>query len=631
MLIFKVMVCFLALFRSEDYVGGLPAIQDSTDNRRGELATVQVIVHPAPSNQGVTNEPNSGNRSAEILDYAEHREEELPQPLEKTSTPCVETAQVNRDGDQHLDGNSTSETTLEKISTPKNETSSSREDPKSEERENADMEVKKIAASMSLESIVNKLRKRDLTLNGENNSPPPEIETAEDQTPVKRERKSSIASVYAHQQSTNMRPTRAQHLVAKRRSRGEGAIGRILGADGNDKNFGKNSPSAAARSARTRQQFKNRRQYDTRDSKSRSSASNRRKTGGNQVAQFSPLNPSQINAAASLAYGNSGQEPRALHVDLSRALYQFGPSELHALTGVFDKVPPATKNFKPIAPEQVAYAPPRIVYETKIEPTPFVTEQKTVDALSALLGQTPAEQLQGLNLILGNEHVRDPSPTPSVAPEISRQDIRDSVALSQAFVTPIPPVDINHGIVDGSFEFPDQGQGFAPPGINANPFDHKNLEILINAGDGGDKGLGEGDSATIPIVEESQEGTQQNGGTDQGPTVENRPPIVWGGAARNVQLTQVTNADNENRGPYNHKNEEARNHGEGYAAKYNFGYHVRDYGSGNDFGHEEARDGVVTNGRYHVLLPDGRVQNVKYHVDEGGYHAKVSYQLSTPH
>lgn len=67
---------------------------------------------------------------------------------------------------------------------------------------------------------------------------------------------------------------------------------------------------------------------------------------------------------------------------------------------------------------------------------------------------------------------------------------------------------------------------------------------------------------------------------------------------------------------------------EGYAAKYNFGYHVKDYETENDFGHEEERDGVITNGRYHVLLPDGRVQNVKYHVDEGGYHAKVSYQLN---
>lgn len=46
----------------------------------------------------------------------------------------------------------------------------------------------------------------------------------------------------------------------------------------------------------------------------------------------------------------------------------------------------------------------------------------------------------------------------------------------------------------------------------------------------------------------------------------------------------------------------------------------------NNYGHEEKRDGEITKGHYHVLLPDGRIQNVEYVVDLTGYHAKVTYQ-----
>lgn len=65
-----------------------------------------------------------------------------------------------------------------------------------------------------------------------------------------------------------------------------------------------------------------------------------------------------------------------------------------------------------------------------------------------------------------------------------------------------------------------------------------------------------------------------------------------------------------------------------YAAQYAFGYKIRDYESGNDFGHEEIREGDVAKGRYHVLLPDGRLQNVEYWADPSGYHAKVTYSVA---
>ncbi|XP_069972993.1 uncharacterized protein [Penaeus vannamei] len=49
--------------------------------------------------------------------------------------------------------------------------------------------------------------------------------------------------------------------------------------------------------------------------------------------------------------------------------------------------------------------------------------------------------------------------------------------------------------------------------------------------------------------------------------------------------------------------------------------------SGNDFGHQEARDGDHTQGSYYVQLPDGRLQTVKYFVDgDSGYVAEVSYE-----
>lgn len=47
---------------------------------------------------------------------------------------------------------------------------------------------------------------------------------------------------------------------------------------------------------------------------------------------------------------------------------------------------------------------------------------------------------------------------------------------------------------------------------------------------------------------------------------------------------------------------------------------------GNDFGHEEERNGLTTKGQYRVLLPDGRMQVVTYSANEEGYRAVVSYE-----
>merc|ERR1712111_330524 len=62
-------------------------------------------------------------------------------------------------------------------------------------------------------------------------------------------------------------------------------------------------------------------------------------------------------------------------------------------------------------------------------------------------------------------------------------------------------------------------------------------------------------------------------------------------------------------------------------AKYDFNYAVKDDYSGNDFGHQEARDGYNTQGSYYVQLPDGRLQKVTYTVNgDSGFVADVTYE-----
>ena len=61
-------------------------------------------------------------------------------------------------------------------------------------------------------------------------------------------------------------------------------------------------------------------------------------------------------------------------------------------------------------------------------------------------------------------------------------------------------------------------------------------------------------------------------------------------------------------------------------AVYTWEYAVKDDYSNNDFGAKESRDGYLTNGKYYVALPDGRLQTVTYTVDGGnGYVPVVEY------
>lgn len=61
-------------------------------------------------------------------------------------------------------------------------------------------------------------------------------------------------------------------------------------------------------------------------------------------------------------------------------------------------------------------------------------------------------------------------------------------------------------------------------------------------------------------------------------------------------------------------------------ANYQFSWEVNDPQSGNDFGHEEARQGDQAEGKYYVLLPDGRRQIVEYTANEEGYKPMIRYE-----
>ena len=60
---------------------------------------------------------------------------------------------------------------------------------------------------------------------------------------------------------------------------------------------------------------------------------------------------------------------------------------------------------------------------------------------------------------------------------------------------------------------------------------------------------------------------------------------------------------------------------------YSFSWAVDEPEYGNQYGHQEESDGVVTQGEYRVLLPDGRTQIVTYSVQgDSGFQAQVTYE-----
>ncbi|XP_071549672.1 LOW QUALITY PROTEIN: uncharacterized protein [Panulirus ornatus] len=62
-----------------------------------------------------------------------------------------------------------------------------------------------------------------------------------------------------------------------------------------------------------------------------------------------------------------------------------------------------------------------------------------------------------------------------------------------------------------------------------------------------------------------------------------------------------------------------------------FQYRVKDQYHGTEFSRHESSDATGTKGQYQVQLPDGRLQTVIYHADEGGFHAEVIYDGEPQH
>ncbi|XP_037068974.1 cuticle protein 7-like [Pollicipes pollicipes] len=63
------------------------------------------------------------------------------------------------------------------------------------------------------------------------------------------------------------------------------------------------------------------------------------------------------------------------------------------------------------------------------------------------------------------------------------------------------------------------------------------------------------------------------------------------------------------------------------AKPFAYDYAVNDHYTGTNFAKKEESDGHNTQGCYSVVLPDGRVQHVKYVADNyGGYNAEVTYE-----
>ncbi|XP_037051601.1 uncharacterized protein LOC119085324 [Bradysia coprophila] len=120
---------------------------------------------------------------------------------------------------------------------------------------------------------------------------------------------------------------------------------------------------------------------------------------------------------------------------------------------------------------------------------------------------------------------------------------------------------------------------------------------------------------------------------DHIPISENTPDILPNKnvvsvvSPRPVVLAPTADKDKAPRSFQRHYGRAADLYPSEYASGYAFGYRVRDSHTGNDYGHTQNRDtDGITRGEYHIRLPDGRIQNVKYTADEKGFHADVSYQ-----
>uniref|UniRef100_A0A182K1W0 Uncharacterized protein n=1 Tax=Anopheles christyi TaxID=43041 RepID=A0A182K1W0_9DIPT len=284
----------------------------------------------------------------------------------------------------------------------------------------------------------------------------------------------------------------------------------------------------------------------------------------------------------------------------------------------------------------------RIAETTQSSPTQsneIDTSEGSIAALSALIGQRPSVQLKGLNQLLhmpvpmrnnDQQHRPQDSTAPVTFPETSTPTPKPSRPSYRS-------VQIEHGpnvIYDDSLYHTVQ----MDPQLQI-PRNKEYTPIQEEVADISDSDLigptaatpshatyvvGSHKPMSAPIVEhhefnEAEAGHETN---DYGHINVHSTPAPPHGESISHHYQEQHHHHHHHHDPRSEHYDDS----EGYA----FGYRVRDFHTGNDFGHVQNHDNGVTRGEYHILLPDGRVQNVRYTADEKGFHADVTYESVHP-
>ncbi|XP_053659491.1 uncharacterized protein LOC128708539 [Anopheles marshallii] len=263
------------------------------------------------------------------------------------------------------------------------------------------------------------------------------------------------------------------------------------------------------------------------------------------------------------------------------------------------------------------------------------TSGGSIAALSALIGQRPSVQLQGLNQLL---HM--PVPIGSTEKQHRPQDSKAPVTFPESS-TPTPKqsragyrsVQIDHGpklsteVYDDSIYHTVQmtPQLQIPSHKEYTPIKEDVSDVLnpdlVGPTIGTPRHTTHDVSSRNPIpaqIIEHHEFNEEEAGHE---TNTYRHINIHSTPATQHSESILHHYQEQHHHHHHHSNEHYDD-SEGYA----FGYRVRDFHTGNDFGHVQNHDNGVTRGEYHILLPDGRVQNVRYTADEKGFHADVTYE-----
>ncbi|XP_058065617.1 uncharacterized protein LOC131215248 [Anopheles bellator] len=330
----------------------------------------------------------------------------------------------------------------------------------------------------------------------------------------------------------------------------------------------------------------------------------------------------------------------------------YGPIELQYEQPAVTKEPPKSfQNMKIVVPDphddSREHQEREYQYESYKTSNEIDTTGSSIAALSALIGQRPSVQLQGLSELLHmpvamGGHASQRRPQDSTAP------ITFPESSTPAAPTPKPSrpgyrsVQIDHGpkilYEDDSLYRTVQmnPQLQVPTGKEYTPI----KELVADVADAdliGPTiappthatyviGTGRQPSTPAPIVEHHAEFDEEEAGHESNAyrhvNVHSTPsPLVLGDGLAAARY-QEQHHHHHHHHHHDGSSDEHYDDSEGYA----FGYRVRDFHTGNDFGHVQNHDNGVTRGEYHILLPDGRVQNVRYTADEQGFHADVTYE-----